>query len=351
MASILSNLLAGPPVRYCSLMSLISAPDVSAQVQRFWNAYCHGSKDALEQMYLPSAIVFAPFARRSEPAQLTLARRLRKFSNRTSSMSAEPGAIDVQIAGDAAIASYPYHFHLLKTNSDGSRLDLDAPYSRATQIFQLDQNGVLRIVHEHFSLAEPAKKVLLSREEAAAKRSLHAPGAAGQNSVALAAPFQVSDTGSFPAANPIAPEEVRATIRGCWEALRSKSKDRLDAFYLPTALLFNVDSRRSEPARLFMMRRDREFFSPASSASAEIGAIDVQSAGAVAAVASYTFQFQLVRQLPNGKYLEQHVPHCRATTVLRRDETGALRILHEHQSAIEVATSKEVGARESVLSG
>ena len=329
-------------------MGLISASDVSAQVQRFWNAYCHGSKDDLEQMYLPSAIVFAPFARRSEPAQLTLARRLRKLGNRTSSMSAEPGPIDVQIAGDAAIASYPYHFHLLKTNSDGRCLDLDAPYSRATQIFQLDQSGALRIVHEHFSLSEPAKKVLIPREEASARRSVRAPSQ--QNSGAFAGPFQVSDTGSFPASNPIPPDDIRAVIRGCWEALRNKSKDQLEAYYFPTAILFAIDSRRSEPARLFMMRRAREFFSPASSASAELGPIDVQTAGAVAAVASYTFQFQLVRQLPSGKYQEQHVPLCRATTVFRRDETGGLRILHEHQSAIEVAPTKEVGARESVLS-
>jgi ketosteroid isomerase-like protein len=192
--------------------------------------------------------------------------------------------------------------------------------------------------------------VLIAREEASASRSRHAPGPSGQNSGALSVPFQVSDTGSFPAANPIPPDEVRAAIRGCWDALHRKSKDQLEAFYFPTAVLFNLDSRRSEPARLFMMRRAREFFSPAGSASAKIGQIDVQNAGAVVAVASYTFQFQLVRQLPNGKYLEQHVPNCRATTVFRRDEAGALRILHEHQSAIEVGASKELGVREPVAS-
>src|SRR5215471_10734133 len=121
-------------------MPTISAEQVAAQVQAFWNAFCGRSGQSLEQMYFPSAIIFGTLARRSEPAQLMLARRLRKFGSVKSFANAKLGPIEVQIAGDAAIASYPYHFHLTKTNNDGSRLDLDVPYSRGTQVFQLDQN-------------------------------------------------------------------------------------------------------------------------------------------------------------------------------------------------------------------
>lgn len=331
-------------------MVISSAQDVSAQVHRFWSVYCNGSKHLLGEMYLPSAIVFGTFARRSESVQLTLARRLRKVGSLKSWMSADLGPIDVQIVGDIAVASYPYRFHLIKTNADGSRLDLDTPYSRGTQIFQLDQNGALRIIHEHFSVAEPGKKVVIPREDPAAAQPLPAlKVSAGTKSTAPDAPFRVSDTGIFAAVDPIAPEEVRAAVHGCWQAMREKSKERVEVFYFPTALFFTADARRSDMARLAIARRAREFFGDASSVSATLGTIDVQMAGSAAAIASYTFQLQMVKQAANGKRYEQHLPFCRATTVFRRDEAGALRILHEHQSSIEVARSKEAPAREPVL--
>jgi ketosteroid isomerase-like protein len=331
-------------------MGIISAEDVSAQVQRFWNAYCSGSKHVLEEMYLSTAIVFGTFARRSESVQLTLARRLRKSGNLKSFMSAELGPIDVQVAGDTAIASYPYHFHLIKANSDGSRLDLDVPYSRGTQIFQLDQNGALRIVHEHFSAAEPGKKVLIPRDDPSATQPQPTPKAAeGRLPATANAPFRISDTGCFQAANFLEPDEVRAAVHNCWQAISSKSKERVEEFYFPTAILFAADARRSELARLAIARRAREFFGSASSMSADIGTIDVQMAGAAGAIASYTFRLRIVRQLANGKCHEQSIPFCRSTTVFRRDDAGAARILHEHQSAAEVGSTKEVPVREPAM--
>src|SRR5579864_4814197 len=224
-------LLSNPRVRYCSQMARSLTEDVSTQVHRFWNAYCNGSKHILAEMYLPSAIVFGTFARRSEPVQLTLARRLRKVGNLKSSMSAQLGPIDVQAVGDIAVASYPYHFHLIKANSDGSRLDIDAPYARGTQIFQSDQNGALRIVHEHLSVAEPGKKVVIPRDDPSAVPSIPAlRTSAGKDPGAANTPFRVSDTGIFPAVDAIAPEEVRDAIHGCWQALHDKSKERVEAF-------------------------------------------------------------------------------------------------------------------------
>lgn len=331
-------------------MGFISAEDVSTQVQRFWNAYCTGAKHNLEKMYFPAAIVFGTFARRSESVQLTLARRLRKSSSSKSSMSAVLGPIDVQVMGDVAIASYPYHFHLLKTNSDGSRLDLDQPYSRGTQIFQLDEDGALRILHEHFSVAEPGKKVLIPRDDPSAAQPMPAPKAqTAQASAAANAPFRLSDTGCFPAANFIEPDEVRAAVHNCWQALNSKSKERVEAFYFPTAILFSADARRSELARLAIARRAREFFGRASSISADLGSIEVQIAGAAGAIASYTFHLRIIRQLADGKCQEQSLPYCRATAVFRRDEAGTARILHEHQSAAELGSVKEIPLRETAL--
>src|SRR5258708_4731335 len=250
-------------------MPTISPEQVGAKVQAFWNAFCNRSGHLLEPMYFPSAIVFGTSTRRSEPAQLMLPRVIRKFGNRQSSMTAEPGPIDVQVAGDIAVASYPYHFHLFKTKSDGSRLDLDVPYSRGTQVFQADQNGALRILHEHLSAAEPGKSVVVPRESPSATQP------AGQKPGPAPARLQVMDTGSFPAGDPIQADEVRTAVQRCWEALRSKSKDRLEEFYFPTAIFFAADGRRSEPARLAIVRRAREFFGAASSVRAGLDPIAV----------------------------------------------------------------------------
>jgi ketosteroid isomerase-like protein len=343
---------------FVQLMPEISAEQVGAQVQGFWNAFCEKSGRVLEQMYLPSAIVFNTYARRSEPAQLMLARRVRKFGELKSFVNAKLGTVDVQIAGDMAIASYPYHFHSTKANRDGSRLEIDVPYSRATQIFQADQSGALRILHEHLSVGEPGKKALIPREGPSAQQPMSAPAAsAGQNARAASLQLRASDTGSFapvsaipgPAASPILADEVRAAVHHCWQALSAKSKDLVEALYFPTAVFFAVDSRRSESARLAIVRRTREFFAAGSSVSADLSAIDVQMAGRAAAIASYTFRFHLVKRLASGKYSENDVPFCRATAVFRRDETGALRILHEHQSTIEVGSAKELSDREHAL--
>jgi ketosteroid isomerase-like protein len=331
-------------------MAAISAEQVGAQIQAFWNASCSRSGQLLEQMYFPSAIVFGTFARRSESAQLMLTRRLRKFSDAKSYVSAELGSIDIQIAGDIAVASYPYHFHLIKTNSDGSRVDLDVPYARATQVFQADQKGALRILHEHFSVAEPGKTVLIPSEGSSATQPLPAPAThAGKKPAAAAPPLTISETGSFPESKPILADEVRAAVHNCWDAMRAKSKDRFAAVYFPTAIFFAADARRSEPARLVIVRRTREFFGAASSVKVDLSPIDVQIAGSVGAIASYTFHFHMVRQLANGKCHEKDVPFCRATALFQRDETGALRIFHEHQSSIDVGVSKELPVRESAL--
>jgi ketosteroid isomerase-like protein len=66
------------------------------------------------------------------------------------------GSIDVQALGaDLAIASYPFHLSITRTRANGKRYQSEVPHGRATQVFQRDEKGVLRIIHEHMSSAEP----------------------------------------------------------------------------------------------------------------------------------------------------------------------------------------------------
>jgi ketosteroid isomerase-like protein len=114
------------------------------------------SPDKLEEMYSPSAIVFTGKAKRSESARLTAVRRSRQLPGLASTSKAEIGSIEVQIAGpDVAIAAYTYSFNTHKIQPDGTKVQLNTPFGRATQIFQRDEAGGLRIVHEHLSAAAP----------------------------------------------------------------------------------------------------------------------------------------------------------------------------------------------------
>jgi ketosteroid isomerase-like protein len=134
----------------------ISPGEIRAEVQKFWSILSGKSREKLEDLYSQSAIVFTGKARHSEPGKLTAMRRMRQFVGADSDSSAEIDPIEVQFAGqDVAIASYTYRFHSSKIHKDGSRVQRNTLFGRSTQIFQRDDRGTLRIVHEHLSSAAP----------------------------------------------------------------------------------------------------------------------------------------------------------------------------------------------------
>src|SRR5271170_906168 len=137
-------------------MRTTSADEVRAVVQKFWEFFILKSKSEFDELYSPSATVFAADARRGEPARLMLVRRARELFGPGSSVAAKLGAIDVQLLrDDLAVASYPFHFTITRSLPTGKRVSLDVPFGRSTQVFQRDAKGVLKIIHEHQSSAEP----------------------------------------------------------------------------------------------------------------------------------------------------------------------------------------------------
>jgi len=136
-------------------MGKLLPADVSGEIRRFWDILSGKSQEKLEDMYATSALVFTGKARRSESARLAAVRRSRQLPNASNSR-VEIGAIDVQIVGpDAAIAAYTYSFRTVRVRPDGTKVQVDTPFGRATQVFQRDEKGALRIVHEHLSAAAP----------------------------------------------------------------------------------------------------------------------------------------------------------------------------------------------------
>jgi ketosteroid isomerase-like protein len=136
------------------MKSSIAPEQVRAEIQKFWQIMCgkSGSRETLDEMYSPSALVVSGKARKPEAANVALARRARQISA-GSNLGAELGPVEVQVAEPGvAIASYTYKFHQSRSGENGG-VQKRHTYGRATQIFQLDQRGVLRIVHEHLSAA------------------------------------------------------------------------------------------------------------------------------------------------------------------------------------------------------
>lgn len=150
---------------------------------------------------------------------------------------------------------------------------------------------------------------------------------------------------------PISPDEVRAEVRKFWDFFSRKSKSRFEEMYLPSATVFAADSRRMEPARLMLMRRERELFGPASLVAAKLGTIDVQLAGSELAVASYLLEFSITRTFASGKRVQVEVPFMRATQAFQRDEKGTLHIVHEHMSSAEPVVPKELPPAASPATG
>jgi ketosteroid isomerase-like protein len=133
----------------------------------------------------------------------------------------------------------------------------------------------------------------------------------------------------------ITPDQIRAHVRTYWELFSGKQRGGFAAFYAPTATVFAADARRSEPARLMLVRRERELFSPVSSVQARLGEITVQVLSPNVATACYPLHFAVTRELPNGARVRSEVPFARTTQVFHRNEKGELIIIHEHMSSAE----------------
>jgi ketosteroid isomerase-like protein len=142
----------------------------------------------------------------------------------------------------------------------------------------------------------------------------------------------------------ITPEQVRRATQEFWDAFTQQSKNRFQELYSPTATCFAADGRRSEPARLMWVRREREFFGPKSSVGVKLGTVSVQILGPNLGVASYPFHFSIIRVLANGSRVEVEVPFGRATQVFERGESGRLTIIHEHLSSAEPTSTKQVAS-------
>lgn len=123
---------------------------------------------------------------------------------------------------------------------------------------------------------------------------------------------------------------VETAVRQYWQLFGDKDQNSLQNFYLPEAQVFSSTGTRSEPARLAVLRRCREYLNPKTQISFRLGTIEVLTVSETAAVALYTFQFTATDVASSQS--QEKILKGRATQLFRTDESGSLRILHEHLS-------------------
>ncbi len=134
-------------------MAVKMNPDmVRAEVARFWKAFQNKDAAGLSDFYTPECSVFGSLSRRPEPGRLAAVRRNREYFGRLSVLRISISDIDVVILGDAsAVATYTFEFHATGTAVLGQP-DEHIVHGRCSHVFAFDQDGKLKIFHEHMSV-------------------------------------------------------------------------------------------------------------------------------------------------------------------------------------------------------
>jgi ketosteroid isomerase-like protein len=138
------------------MATIVTADQIRSEVKRFWDVFSSKKANELAAFYAPEASVFGSLSSRPEPGRLAAARREREYFHPACNLRASTGAVEVHMAGDSGgVASYIFEFHATQVGANGggkSGAEESIRNGRATQVFALDPDGNLRIVHEHFSL-------------------------------------------------------------------------------------------------------------------------------------------------------------------------------------------------------
>ena len=136
----------------------LTVAEVEEAVRRYWTVAAGKLTNELQSSYLDTASIFATASRRLEPARLVTARRLREYMDSGSRMSYELGAIDVDLlTHDSAVAAYSARWRadqIAKPSARGGKVsDENFTHLRVTHVFQRQEDGSLKIIHEHLSVA------------------------------------------------------------------------------------------------------------------------------------------------------------------------------------------------------
>ena len=139
-------------------MSQVTKTEVEVAVQKYWAV--SAAKDAEQQQafYANHAIVFTSSSKRAELARLVSMQRQREYLAGSTRLRVHVSDIKVLALGtDAAVAAYSLEFHAEQIPVAGTvmkRPEEHLSNARVTHVFERNENGELKIVHEHISVAQ-----------------------------------------------------------------------------------------------------------------------------------------------------------------------------------------------------
>jgi len=143
-------------------MQRISVPvtvaEVEDAVRRYWSAAASKLAAELQSFYLETASIFATMSKRLEPARLVTARRNREYMDSASRISYQLGVINVDLlTNESAVAAYNTRWRaeqILKPSAKGEKTSTENfTHLRVSHVFQRQDDGSLKIIHEHLSVA------------------------------------------------------------------------------------------------------------------------------------------------------------------------------------------------------
>ena len=136
--------------------SKVTVDEVQAVIHRLWRVMKDKTPGVLQNLYTYDATLFNEFAQRMEPGRVSAARREREYFTqpKTSFHGEITSPIDVMIVADnVAVASYTFRWRatgMIDRLSD-KEFDKTVRNGRATEVLLRDEDGNLRILHEHQS--------------------------------------------------------------------------------------------------------------------------------------------------------------------------------------------------------
>jgi len=137
-----------------TLATTLTSEQIQAEVARFWSAFNSKSASVIEEFYAHESTVIGTNSPRPEPGRLAAIRREREYFHPQTTLRVQIGDVDVHLLGDkAAIATYTFQFHAAHAKIGIEKSSEEHVINgRATQVFAIDPEGELRIVHEHLSV-------------------------------------------------------------------------------------------------------------------------------------------------------------------------------------------------------
>jgi hypothetical protein len=102
---------------------------------------------------------------------------------------------------------------------------------------------------------------------------------------------------SDPATRALTRAEVESFLHQYWNNLASKKVQAHEDSFAPNSFIFGSSSKRVEPARLALLRRQREYMNESTRITAQMTNLQMEFIGTDAAVAAYNLQFEVDKRI------------------------------------------------------